>query len=238
MLRRRLFYSLVPLLLIALLAGIVMRSRLGIGSPTAETLRAWFRAPEVRPTLISRFATPCPNAPFLLPSEGFVGFLYGDPTAPYTPFAPHTGIDIFGDGAPGTVPVRAAYDGYLTRLPEWRSTIIIRHPSDPLQPDRQIWTYYTHMASENGAQSYIVDDFPPGTHEKFVKRGTLLGYQGLYSGAPYRIGMHVHFSVVLSAPDGSFRNETQIGNTLDPSPYLGFNADASRNPSIPVRCGS
>jgi hypothetical protein len=103
--RRRLFYSLVPLLLIALLAGIVMRSRLGIGSPTAETLRAWFRAPEVRPTLISRLATPCPNAPFLLPSEGFVGFLYGDPTAPYTPFAPHTGIDIFGDGAPGTVPV-------------------------------------------------------------------------------------------------------------------------------------
>jgi hypothetical protein len=236
--RRRLLYSLVPLLIIALIAAVVLRSRLGIGSPTAETLRAWFRAPEVRPTLISRFTEPCPNAPFLLPSEGFVGFLYADPTAPYTPFAPHTGIDIFGNGEVGTVPVYAAYDGYLTRLPEWRSTVIIRHPSDPLQPDRQIWTYYTHMASENGVQSYIVDDFPPGTHEKFVRRGTLLGYQGLYSGAPYRIGMHVHFSVVLSAPDGSFRNETQISNTLDPSPYLGFNVDARRNPTIPVRCGS
>lgn len=236
--RRRLLYSALPLLILAVIALIVLRSRFGVGSPTAETLRAWFRAPEVRPTLISRFREPCPNAPFLLPSEGFVGFLYGDPTAPYTPFAPHTGIDIFGDGEVGTVPVYAAYDGYLTRLPEWRSTVIIRHPSDPLQPDRQIWTYYTHMASENGVQSYIVDDFPPGTHEKFVRRGTLLGYQGLYSGAPYRIGMHVHFSVVLSAPDGSFRNETQIGNTLDPSPYLGFNVDARRNPTIPVRCGS
>ncbi len=236
--KRRLLYSLVPLLLLAALAVLVLRGRLGGTSPTTQTLRAWFQAPDVRPTLISRLNAPCPNAPFLLPSTGFVGFLYGDPTAPYTPFAPHTGIDIFGDGAVGTIPVYAAYDGYLTRLPEWRSSLIIRHPSDPLQPDRQIWTYYTHMASENGAQSYIVDDFPPATREKFVQRGTLLGYQGLYSGAAYRIGLHVHFSVVLSEPDGSFRNETQIGNTLDPSPYLGFNVDARRNPTIPIRCGS
>ena len=203
--KRRLLYSLVPLLLAAL-AFLVLRGRLGGTSPTAQTLRAWFQSPEARPTLISRLSAPCPNAPFLLPSTGFVGFLYGDPTAPYTPLAPHTGIDIFGDGAVGTVPVYAAYDGYLTRLPEWRSSLIIRHPNDPLQPDRQIWTYYTHMASENGAQSYIVDDFPPATSEKFVRRGTLLGYQGLYSGAAYRIGLHVHFSVVLSEPDGSFRN--------------------------------
>jgi hypothetical protein len=236
--KRRLLYSLVPLLLLAALAFLVWRGRLGGISPTAQTLRAWFQSPEARPALISRFTAPCPNAPFLLPSTGFVGFLYGDPTAPYTPLAPHTGIDIFGDGAVGSIPVYAAYDGYLTRLPEWRSSVIIRHPSDPLQPDRQIWTYYTHMASENGAQSYIVDDFPPATSEKFVQRGTLLGYQGLYSGAGYRIGLHVHFSVVLSEPDGSFRNETQIGNTLDPSPYFGFNVDARRNPTIPIRCGS
>ncbi len=212
------------------------------GSVTEIPLRTWLTTPPnptARASLISTFRQPCPNAPFLLPSAGFVGFLYADPTAPYTPFNGHTGIDIFGDGKPGEVPVYAAYDGYLTRLPEWRSTVIIRHPQDPLNPSRQIWTYYTHMASQSGDVSYVSAAFPPGTSEKFVKRGELIGYQGMYAGSsPFRIGLHVHFSIVLSEPDGAFKNEGRIANTLDPSPYLGFNVNATRNPKIPVACGS
>ena len=80
---------------------------------------------------------------------------------PYNILRRHTGLDIFGDGAPGTVPVYAAYDGYLTRLPDWKSTVIIRH-DDPLQPGRTIWTYYTHMASQDGEILVCRRRFPTG----------------------------------------------------------------------------
>ena len=209
-------------------------------SPTSKQLDAWFSDPASRPALVTSLVKPCPGAPFRLPSVGFVGFLYGDPTAPYTPLNAHSGVDIFGYGDPGTVPVYAAYDGYLTRLAGWISAVIIRIPHDPLDPSRQIWTYYTHMANLSGERSFISDAFPPGTSEKFVTRGTRLGYQGLYNGGigARPIGMHVHFSVVLSDSSGSFRNETYISNTLDPSPYFGFNVNATKNPTIPVECGS
>ena len=133
------------------------------------------------------------------------------------------------------MPVYAAYDGYLTRLPEWKSSLIIRIPSDPLQPGRQIWMYYTHMASPSG-QPIIEDDFPPGTYDKPVKAGDLLGYQGNYSGTPGApTGIHLHFSIVQSGDDGKFLNELQIANTLDPSPYLGMplNAETNKN-QIPL----
>jgi hypothetical protein len=91
----------------------------------------------------------------------------------------------------------AAYDGYLTRLPEWRSAVIIRIPRGPHNPGRQIWTHSAHMADPEG-NSFIAADFPPGTYEQFVRTGTLLGYQG------------------------NFRNEGVIANTLDPAPYLGL----------------
>ena len=34
--------------------------------------------------------------------------------------------------------------------------------------------------------------------------------------------MHLHFSVVLSDNDGSFLNEADLANTLDPSLYFGL----------------
>jgi hypothetical protein len=115
--------------------------------------------------------------------------------------------------------------------------VIIRIPKDPLDPSRQIWTYYTHMASITGDTSSITSEFPEGTSEKFVKQGTLLGYQGLYAGSGRPpIAMHVHFSVVLSSADGSFLNEARFGNTLDPSPYFGLTLNAENSPQIPVKC--
>ncbi len=125
-------------------------------------------------------------------------------------------------------PVVAAYDGYLTRAADWRSAVIIRHPIDPLQPDRQIWTYYTHLADADG-NSFIDPDFPPGTSEEFVPAGTLLGYQGNYSGDPNNpTGIHLHFSIVLDDGQGNFENELDIGNTLDPTNYLGIEVNALR----------
>ena len=129
----------------------------------------------------------------------------------------------------------AAYPGYLTRLPDWKSTVIIRIPDDPLQPGRQIWTYYTHMADQEGI-SFIAPSFPQGVNEIFVEAGTLLGYQGDFSGNPDNpTGVHLHFSIVKDDREGRFTNELDIDNTYDPSPYLGLLLNAKTSPDqIPV----
>jgi murein DD-endopeptidase MepM/ murein hydrolase activator NlpD len=168
----------------------------------------------------------CGNAPFIFPTTGMVGYLWGDS---FQPGHHHQGIDIFGGKDPGLTPVYSVYPGYLTRLPDWKSTVIIRIPSDPLQPDRQIWTYYTHMSDSEG-NSFVSAEFPAGTIEKFIPAGTLLGYQGNYSGTPDNpVGVHLHFSIVLDDGNGSFRNELKIENTVDPSPYFNLALNASLN---------
>ena len=168
--------------------------------------------------------TRCPNAPFIMPTRGWVGILYGDSILGTFN---HSGLDIFGLDGNGVTPIYAAYDGYLTRRPEWTSAVIIRHPEDPLLPGRQIWTYYTHMANTAG-RSYIIDQIPPGVTELPVRQGTLLGYQGDYNGRSWRqISTHLHFSIVLDDGENYFMNETDIANTLDPSPYLGMRLNSA-----------
>jgi hypothetical protein len=208
-------------------------------SNSLEPIVRWFDDPSSRPELSTNMGgRTCPGAPFSLPSDGFIGMLWDDPAAPYTILNTHTGIDIFGDGAPGTVPVYAVYSGRLTRRPEWIASVIVRH-DDPLQPGRFIWTYYTHMASRDGTRSFIAPDFPPDTVDMPVEQGTLLGYQGEFAGAGAApIGMHVHMSIVQSEADGSFKNEGYIGNTLDPSPYFGMTLNIKDLPPRPIRCSS
>ncbi len=172
----------------------------------------------------------CPGAPFILPSDGFIGLLYGDPRGPYSQAQPHQGIDIFSNSDPGQTPVYAAYDGYVYREPDWASTLIIRVPQDPLQPERQIWLYYTHMADREG-NDFILDAFPPGTREKFVEQGTLLGYTGDYNGQSLRsIWVHLHFSIVMDNGSNQYLNELEFTNTVDPSPYLGMNVNHNCDP--------
>lgn len=187
----------------------------------------WIRDPASHPDWRLRAGSRCaPDAPFIFPTDGFVGYLYDDS---FHFGHRHQGIDIFGGGLPGEIPVVAAYAGYLTRLPEWKSSLIVRVPQDPLQPGRQIWLYYTHLAKADGS-SLIAPDFPPGTHEQYVQAGTFLGYQGNYSGNPARpVGVHLHFSIVLDDGEGHFHNELDIRNTLDPSPYFGLELNARRN---------
>lgn len=183
----------------------------------------WARGNErERATLVTTQREPCPGAPFVLPSDGFIGLLYNDPNGPYSSNAPHQGIDIFSNAEPGITPVYAAYDGYITRESAWRSTLIQRVPEDPLNPGTQVWLYYTHMADEEG-NDFIVDDFPPGTHEYFVGQGTLLGYTGNYNGGALRdIWVHLHFSIVKDDGLGGYLNELEFPNTIDPTPYLGL----------------
>lgn len=193
----------------------------------------FLRNPEEHTDWAVKAQSHCQDAPFLLPTDGLIGYLWGDS---FRIGKHHQGIDIFGGTEAGITPVYAAYDGYLTRLPDWKSSLIIRIPDDPLQPGRQIWTYYTHMADKNG-KSYIAADFPPGTSEVFVKAGTLLGYQGNYSGSANNpVGVHLHFSIVLSDSEGNFENELEIGNTLDPSPYFNLPLNGKENKDIIPVC--
>ncbi|MBT3389374.1 MAG: hypothetical protein HN413_03105 [Chloroflexi bacterium] len=193
----------------------------------------WLRDPAEHSEWAVAAGQQCADAPFAFPTDGYIGFLWDDS---FRPGHRHQGIDIFGGQDVGITPVYAAYGGYLTRLPEWKSSLIIRIPSDPLKPSRQIWTYYTHLA-DSGGFSYIEPDFPPGTSELWVEAGTMLGYQGNYSGDPNNpTGVHLHFSIVLDDGLGKFRNELKIQNTLDPSPYFGMTLNANENLGEIVLC--
>lgn len=207
----------------------------GYRSTTARMrrLRQYWQDPEAQIEGVIHAGERCGDAPFLMPTNGLIGFLWGDS---FRPGHTHQGLDIFGPDGLGETPVVAAYDGYLTRLPDWRSTVIVRIENDPLQPVRQIWTYYTHMADPDG-NSFIADAFPPGTYEQFVKAGTLLGYQGNYSADPDNpTGIHLHFSIVKDDGLGNFKNELEFRNTVDPSPYFGMELNADKVGDEIVAC--
>jgi hypothetical protein len=188
--------------------------------------RQWMRDPASLPDWKLTAGSQCGTAPFLFPTDGFAGFLWGDS---FGLRHTHQGIDVFAGTDVGITPVVSAYPGYLTRLPEWKSAVIVRVPSDPLRPGRQIWLYYTHMADQFG-NSYIDEEFPAGTTEKLIEANTFLGYQGNYSGDPNNpVGVHLHFSIVEDDGSGKFKNELEISNTLDPSPYLGLPLNGYKN---------
>lgn len=209
------------LLLLGFVGVLVYRYFFNGDSSSNNIIREFLLYPDNRSQYSNTGYQRCGDAPFILPSQGLIGLLYADPARPYSATRRHTGIDIFGDGEANTIPIVVVYDGYLTRLPDWKSTLIIRH-DDPLQAGRSIWSYYTHMASRDGTTSFISEAFPPATYNQFVSQGTLLGYQGEFAGDAPPIALHLHFSLVLSDTDGAFLNEAVLDNTLDPSPYFGM----------------
>ncbi|NWF63183.1 MAG: hypothetical protein HXY38_02655 [Chloroflexi bacterium] len=194
--------------------------------PRTDLIYNWFRDQSTLSEYWMSSGVLCGDAPFMFPTNGLVGFIWDDS---FRPGHRHSGLDIFSGTAPGVTPIAAAYPGYLTRQPDWVSTVIIRVPQDPLEPARQIWVYYTHMADANG-NSFVAPEFPQGTSEVFVEAGTFLGYQGNYSGDPNSpVGVHLHISIVKDDGFGNFLNELDIENTYDPSPYFGMPLNANTN---------
>jgi peptidoglycan LD-endopeptidase LytH len=228
--RRVLLPSIVTVALIT--AGITAYFMYRPNSARLLAFRSWINDPDSHPDWKLSAGTQCGSAPFLFPTDGFVGFLWGDS---FRPGHAHQGLDIFAGTDIGITRVILAYPGYLTRQSTWKSAIIVRVPSDPLEPGRQIWLYYTHMADPYG-NSFISEEFPPGTHEKYVEAGRFLGYQGDYSGDPNNpVGVHLHFSIVEDDGTGQFKNETDIKNTYDPSLYLGLPVNGYENrDQVPV----
>jgi len=212
--------------------GIYLYYYAGAGSARTAQVFTWFRDPSSRPDLMIASGSRCDNAPFVFPTNGLIGFIWDDS---FRPGHRHAGLDIFAGTEAGVTPVVAAYGGYLTRQTDWKSSVIIRVPDDPLQAGRQIWVYYTHMADPQG-NSFISPQFPPGTEEVYVEAGAFLGYQGNYSGNPAApVGVHLHISIVKDNGFGHFKNELEIKNTYDPTPYFGLPLNANLNPdTIPV----
>ena len=227
-------FLLLGILIVALTTtGFYMYSMYKPNAKRLLTFRTWIRNPASHPDWKVTAGSQCESAPFLFPTDGFVGFLWGDS---FRPGHSHQGIDIFAGTDVGITPVTSAYPGYLTRLSDWISTVIVRVPSDPLKPNRQIWLYYTHMADQFG-NSFISDEFPAGTVEEPIEAGTFLGYQGNYSGEPNNpVGVHLHFSIIEDDGNGRFKNELEIKNTLDPSTYLGLPLNAYENRDQVPQC--
>lgn len=235
MLKKPIFLLAVPIAALAM-TGLYLFFTTNIGARSGVRLAQIYNWFGNRSTLSEYWMSSgvvCGESPFIFPTNGLVGFIWDDS---FRPGHRHSGLDIFAGTDVGITPIIAAYPGYLTRQADWTSTVIIRVPQDPLEPSRQIWVYYTHMADVNG-NSFVSPEFPPGTSEVFVEAGTFLGYQGNYSGDPANpVGVHLHISVVKDDGFGNFLNELDIENTYDPSPYFGMPLNANLNSEIIPFC--
>ncbi len=196
----RLFLIALAVFVLLLMGYLAFRKFAAPVNRTAQVLE-FLRQPDTHPDWMVHAKERCGDAPFILPTDGFIGYLWDDS---FRVGHRHQGIDIFGGSDVNMTPVIAAYPGYLTRMEGWKSSVIVRVPEDPLYKGRQIWLYYTHMAGPSG-DSYISPYFPEGTEDVFVEAGALLGYQGNYSGDPGNpVGVHLHFSIVLDDGSGRF----------------------------------
>ena len=221
------------LVILAIVVGYLAYRWFSSGGVRAARVLAYKSDPSTRPEYELKIGERCGEAPFIMPTNGTTVYIWDDS---FYSGHRHQGIDTFGGEGLNQTQVVAAYPGYLTRLPDWKSSVIIRIPEDPLKTGRQIWTYYTHMADREG-NSFITPEFPPWTEEEYVEAGTLVGYQGNFSGDPFNpTGIHLHFSIVLDDGRGEFRNELEIKNTLDPSPYLGLPLNANQNKTEVPQC--
>src|SRR3990172_11257676 len=93
---------------------------------------ALFEELHTDPTVFEKYALlpgqRCGNAAFAFPTRGVPLGLWDQA---YRFFHRHAGIDIFSVADPGVTPVYAAYPGYLSRLLDWKASVIIRIPIDP-----------------------------------------------------------------------------------------------------------
>ncbi len=167
----------------------------------------------------------CPEARWRLPSESSLGIKWQD-----------NGIDFFGLGTEGTLPVRAVADGLLTRLPEWMDAVAILH-DDPLNSGKKVWSYYGGMADNYGSESFVAEEFPAGIADIPVKSGQVLGYQGTWSGIPLRPKwVHTSFAVVEASGQNTFPEEVSKELTLDPTLYIGLSIETENKNLQKLKC--
>jgi hypothetical protein len=145
---------------------------------------------------------------------------------------------LFGTGNEGELPVVAVADGRLIRRRDWPRAVALEH-DDPLHPGETVWTYYADLGASNGRTSFVAPQYPLGSEGAFVPAGTVLGYQGTWSGREYwPAWVHVRFAVVRGPAPGVFPEALTPEVLLDPAPYLGLTAAATATDANvqPLRC--
>jgi hypothetical protein len=159
---KRLFLGFCALLIVVIIATFVNIARPAVGSPSTAPPQ-------------------CPEASFVIPSEGTLGWPYLHPGGGQSGFSDvHTGIDILGTTADD---IYAAYDGEVTRITA--SSVTIWHPA------LSVWTYYSHMS--------VVS---VGLGE--IDRGDPIGKKGSVGTSI----VHLHFSVKIKNADERYRENT------------------------------
>src|SRR5512143_1902459 len=131
--RRQLIVPLVVVGLITAVSYLYLNHR--PSSRRTARVFTWLRAPAPGDSRVIQVGSRCGDAPFIFPTTGIAGFLWGDS---FRLGHRHQGVDIFSGTDVDVTPVVAAYSGFLTRLPDWKSSVIVRVPQDPLRPSRQI----------------------------------------------------------------------------------------------------
>ena len=153
-----------------------------------------------------------PHPPFAMPTEGFLGACWDDPSpgAQTSTGSNHTGIDVWShandlSGTNPGKPVYAVFDGSVrtAALPRIELALDpLPEEYEGLVPQRTgLGAYYTHLSSIRVSAGGR------------VTKGQLIGYQG-NAGTQ---AVHLHFSIKRGS--GS---ELYIANTWDPSSYFGL----------------
>ncbi len=167
----------------------------------------------------------CLGAVWRLPSDGALGVQWES-----------GGLNFFGRGNLGEVPVYAVADGLLMRPPDWNDAVAIQH-ADPLNPGATVWSVYGGMSAANGTDSLVAKDFPIGVENVPVKAGQLLGYQGSWSGNPsWPKWMHALFILTRPTDQGAFPTQFTPSLALDPTPYLNLALQAENKNMQPLQC--
>jgi hypothetical protein len=169
-----------------------------------------YRARGYRPSVSIQQLT-CPGAPWQLPTGGSFGIQWGE-----------NGLNLFAWDNENSSPVYAVADGLLMRHPDWVDAVAIQH-DDPLRPGEKVWSLYADMANSSGLESFVVEDFPPGSTGVPVRAGQLLGYQGVWSGrSGWGIPVHLRFALVSEVANSAIFDDEILKNAVDPAPYLGI----------------
>ncbi len=164
----------------------------------------------IRPVTEAVSTLACAGSAWQLPSASPMGIKWQN-----------NGLDFSsGQGQKNKIAVYAVADGLLTRQTDWFDAVAVLH-DDPLQSGSQVWTYYAGMAAANGVDSFVSQDFPPGSTNVTVKAGQLIGYQGTWSGKPlWATWTHMHFAVIKPAEKNNFPANLTHAERLDPTQYL------------------
>ena len=140
----------------------------------------WINDPQAHPDWAVQVGQRCGEAPFQLPTSGFIGYLWGDSFRSAT-------VTRASTSSAGRSPGRSRF-ARPRRLPDPPAGLEIvadrARPARPAAagaPDLDL----LHPHGRPGRQPADRPRFPPGTNEMYIKaEGTLLGHQGNFSGTP------------------------------------------------------